>query len=66
MCAKLEAELVELDEKDRDEMLKSMGLSEPAMGPLARSAVDSGLHLSTVGTLTYRVEMLRRVQWRQR
>ncbi|MCI0674528.1 MAG: redox-regulated ATPase YchF [Phycisphaerales bacterium] len=38
VCAKLEAELAELDEKDRDEMLGSMGLSEPAIGPLARAA----------------------------
>lgn len=38
VCAKLEAELAELDEADRDEMLKSMGLAEPAIGPLARAA----------------------------
>lgn len=38
LCAKLEAELAELDECDRDEMLESMGLSEPAVGPLARAA----------------------------
>jgi len=38
MCAKLEAELAELDESDRGEMLQSMGLVEPAIGPMARAA----------------------------
>ncbi len=38
VCAKLEAELAELDEPDRGEMLRSMGLEEPAIGPLARAA----------------------------
>jgi hypothetical protein len=38
VCAKLEAELSELDEADRGEMLQSMGLAEPAIGPLARAA----------------------------
>jgi GTP-binding protein YchF len=38
VCAKLEAELAELDEADRGEMLQSMGLTEPANGPLARAA----------------------------
>jgi len=38
LCAKLEAELAELDEADRLEMLRSMGLAEPAIGPLARAA----------------------------
>lgn len=37
LCAKLEAEMSELDENDRDEMLESMGLSEPAIGPMARA-----------------------------
>ena len=37
LCALLEAELAELDEADRDEMLEGMGLSEPAIGPLARA-----------------------------
>lgn len=37
LCAKLEAELSEIDEADRDEMLESMGLVEPAIGPLARA-----------------------------
>ncbi|MCH8823294.1 MAG: redox-regulated ATPase YchF [Planctomycetes bacterium] len=37
VCAGLEAELAELDEADRDEMLESMGLTEPAIGPLARA-----------------------------
>jgi ribosome-binding ATPase len=36
VCAKLEAELSELDEPDRGEMLESMGLSEPALAAVAR------------------------------
>jgi ribosome-binding ATPase len=38
VCGKLEAELAELDEKDRREMLGSMGLKEPALAALARQA----------------------------
>ena len=38
VCAKLESELAELDEGDRTELLESVGLSEPALGPLARAA----------------------------
>jgi hypothetical protein len=38
VCAKLEAELAELQEPDRSELLRSMGLEEPAIGPLARAA----------------------------
>ena len=38
LCAKLEAELSQLDASDRDEMLESLGLIEPAIGPLARAA----------------------------
>jgi GTP-binding protein YchF len=38
VCGKLEAELAELDEKDRAEMLQSMGLEEPALAALAREA----------------------------
>ncbi len=37
MCAMLEAELAELDEADRQEMLEGLGLAEPAIGPLARA-----------------------------
>ena len=37
VCAKLESELAELDEEDRTELLESVGLSEPALGPLARA-----------------------------
>ncbi|MCA9132867.1 MAG: redox-regulated ATPase YchF [Planctomycetales bacterium] len=36
VCAKLEAELAELDEPDRSEMLESVGLSEPALSSVAR------------------------------
>jgi len=38
VCASLEAELAELDDADRAEMLESLGLSEAAIGPLARAA----------------------------
>lgn len=38
VCSKLEAELSEIDEAERGEMLQSMGLKEPANGPLARAA----------------------------
>jgi GTP-binding protein YchF len=36
VCARLEAELVELDPADRQEMLASLGLSEPALAVVAR------------------------------
>ena len=38
ICAKLEAELGELDGNDRQEMLAAVGLSEPGLGRLARAA----------------------------
>ncbi len=38
VCAKFEAELAELDETDRAEMLASAGLTEPALASLARAA----------------------------
>jgi len=38
ICAKLEAELAQLEESERDEMLTGLGLAEPAIGPLARAA----------------------------
>jgi GTP-binding protein YchF len=38
VCAKLEAEIAELDEADRAEMLASSGLEEPALAALARAA----------------------------
>lgn len=38
VCAKLEAELAELDEADRKEMLASLGLTEPSLATLAREA----------------------------
>jgi len=37
ICAKLEAEIAELDEADRKEMLESVGLSEASLGVLARA-----------------------------
>jgi ribosome-binding ATPase len=36
VCAKLEAEIAELEEPDRTEMLQSVGLSEPALNQIAR------------------------------
>ena len=38
VCAKLEAEIAELDESDRAEMLTGAGLEEPALAVLARAA----------------------------
>ncbi|MEZ6188029.1 MAG: redox-regulated ATPase YchF [Planctomycetota bacterium] len=38
VCAKLESELVELDDADRNDMLESLGLTEPALHKLARAA----------------------------
>jgi ribosome-binding ATPase len=38
VCARLESELAELDTADRQEMLESVGLAEPALAVLARTA----------------------------
>ena len=38
VCAKLEAELAELEEPDRSEMLAEVGLKEPALASVAREA----------------------------
>ena len=38
VCAKVEAEIAELDESDRAEMLAGAGLTEPALAVLARAA----------------------------
>jgi GTP-binding protein YchF len=38
VCAKIEAELIELPEAERMEMLKSLGLEEPALAALAHAA----------------------------
>ncbi len=38
VCAKLESEIAELEEADRQEMLDSVGLEEAALGVLARAA----------------------------
>lgn len=38
VCARFEEELGELDDADRLEMLESVGLSEPALGTVARAA----------------------------
>jgi len=38
VCAKLESEIAELDEAERDEMLSASGLAEPALAVLAREA----------------------------
>lgn len=37
VCAAIEAELAELPEADRDEMLRSLGMAEPALAKVARS-----------------------------
>lgn len=45
VCAKLESELAELEGADRDEMLASLGLQEPALASLTRAAYKLlGLH----------------------
>jgi len=49
VCATLESEIAELDEPDQVEMLESMDLVEPAVGPLAR-ALNTLLGLSTFYT----------------
>ncbi|MCX7401954.1 MAG: redox-regulated ATPase YchF [Planctomycetia bacterium] len=41
VCAKLEAEIAELDPADRGDMLAGAGLTEPALGALARAAYRS-------------------------
>ena len=38
VCAKIEAELADLPPADRDELLASLGMKEPALAALARSA----------------------------
>ena len=40
VCARLEAELSELDEGERQEMLESLGLPEPALASLARATYE--------------------------
>ena len=40
VCARIESELSELPAEERQEMLESMGLTEPALGKLAREAYD--------------------------
>jgi hypothetical protein len=41
VCAKLEAEIAQLDAADRDEMLQGLGLREPALAVLARAAYQT-------------------------
>ncbi len=40
VCAKLEAELAELDQADRDEMLESLDMAEPALPKVAQAIYD--------------------------
>ena len=47
VCAKIEAELSELDDDDRREFLESMGLSEPGLNAIIREGYD------LLGLLTY-------------
>ena len=49
LSANLESEIAELPADERDEMLQSMGLNEPAIGPLAR-AINELLGLATFYT----------------
>ncbi|MEC7566185.1 MAG: redox-regulated ATPase YchF [Planctomycetota bacterium] len=45
VCARIEAEVAELDEADRTEMLESIGLGEPSLAILTREAYRTlGLH----------------------
>jgi len=41
VCARIEAEVAELDVQDRTEMLKSIGLTEPSLSVLAREAYQT-------------------------
>jgi GTP-binding protein YchF len=41
VCAKIEAEIAELDPGDRPEMLEAVGLTEPALNVLARAAYET-------------------------
>ncbi len=41
ICARIEAELAELQEPDRSEMLASLGINEPGLGKLARATYTS-------------------------
>ena len=40
VCAKIESELLELDGSDRQEMLESLGMSEPALATVARATYE--------------------------
>ncbi len=40
VCAKIESELSELTDSEREEMLEAVGLTEPALATLARTAYD--------------------------
>jgi len=40
VCAKIESELAELDAEDKQEMLESLGMDEPALAKVARAAYD--------------------------
>jgi len=45
VCASIEAELCEIDEEDRQEMLESLGLTEPALSVMTRAAYQAlGYH----------------------
>jgi len=45
VCAKIEAEIAELPEEERGEMLEAVGLTEPALANVARTAYKTlGLH----------------------
>ena len=45
VCASIEAELCEMDDEDRQEMLESLGLSEPALAVMTRAVyIALGFH----------------------
>lgn len=62
VCAKLEAELVDIDPAERQEMLEAMGLEEPALNVLARATFRLlGLHsFFTAGPKEVRAWVCRR------
>ncbi len=60
VCAKLEAEIAELDEPDRTEMLQAVGLSQPALQTVAQKAYKT-LGLQSELDEPDRTEMLQAV-----
>ena len=60
VCAKLEAEIAELDEADRAEMLSDVGLEEPSLNVIARQTyVYSSLIMVAAAVIAALVVRLR-------